>query len=141
VPPGYEEALRSWREDGPAAALRRLQVEGAGDQLIAPLHYLEGLILLDRGRADQAMAAFRRCTFADPGFALGYLAQAGLFTRAGEPRRARAALESAARLVAELDREARVFQGDELRAGALRELVDAQRHLLGAPAGQETVDA
>jgi chemotaxis protein methyltransferase CheR len=141
VPPGYDEALRLWREDRPRAALRRLRVEGAGDQLTAPLHYLEGLILLDRGRAEAALAAFRRCTFADPGFALGHLAQAGLFTQAGSQRRALAALESAARLVAHLDREARVFQGDELRAGALLDLVEAQRRRLGTPAGEETVDA
>jgi chemotaxis protein methyltransferase CheR len=141
VPPGYGEALRLWREHHPRHALRLLQVEGSHDQLTAPLHYLQGLILLDGGRAEQAMAAFRRCTFADPHFALGYLAQAGLFTRTGNPGRARAALENAARLVAHLDREARVFPGDELRAGALLELVDAQRRLLGAPARTEAVDA
>jgi chemotaxis protein methyltransferase CheR len=132
VPAGYGEALQLWRENRPEDALRRLQVEGSHDQLTAPLHYLQGLILLDQGRAEQALAAFRRCTFADPSFALGHLAQAGLLTRAGKRSRAKAALENAVCLVADLDPEAHVFPGDELRAGALLELVDAHRQLLGS---------
>jgi predicted Zn-dependent protease len=140
VPAGYGEALQLWREGRSEDALRRLQVEGARDQLTAPLHYLQGLILLDEGRADQALAAFRRCTFADPSFALGHLAQAGLFARAGKRSRARASLENAARLVADLDPEACIFPGDELRAGALLELVDAQRQLLRSHTEPEVVD-
>jgi chemotaxis protein methyltransferase CheR len=140
VPAGYEEALRLWRQDRPDDALRRLQVEGSRDQLTAPLHYLQGLILLDEGRADQAMAAFRRCTFADPSFALGHLAQAGLLARAGNRSRARAALENAACLVADLDPGVRVFPGDELRAGAVLELVDAQRQVLRSHTEQAVVD-
>jgi chemotaxis protein methyltransferase CheR len=140
VPAGYLEALRLWREDRPQDALRRLRLEGSSDPLTAPLHYLQGLILLDEGRPDQALAAFRRCTFADPGFALGHLAQANLLTRAGNRGRAMAALENAACLVADLDPGARVFSGDELRAGALLELVDAQRQVLRPHAGPEVVD-
>jgi chemotaxis protein methyltransferase CheR len=138
--PAYEAAVALWRDDRPEDALRRLRLEGSRGRRAAPLHYLEGLILLDGGRADEALAAFRRCTFADPGFALGHLAQANLFTRAGKHGRALAALESTAGLVAGLDPAARVFAGDELRAGALRELVDAQRRLLHLPATPEAVD-
>jgi chemotaxis protein methyltransferase CheR len=137
--PAYEAAVALWRDGRPGDALRRLRLEGSRGRLTAPLHYLEGLILLDAGRADEALAAFRRCTFADPGFALGHLAQANLFTRAGKRGRALAALESTAGLVAGLDPAARVFAGDELRAGALLELVDAQRQLL-RPATPEAVD-
>jgi tetratricopeptide (TPR) repeat protein len=139
MPVAYREALALWRGERPQEALRRLQLEGSRDQLAAPLHYLEGLILLDGGRAEQALAAFRRCTFADPGFALGHLAQANLLARAGNRRRAAAALEHAAGLVAGLDPEAQVFGGDDLRAGALLELVEAQRQLLGRQ--PEAVDA
>jgi chemotaxis protein methyltransferase CheR len=140
VPAAYQAAVALWKDHRPADALRRLQLEGSRDQLTAPLHYLHGLILLDQGRADQALAALRRCTFADPGFALGHLAQASLFTRAGNRGRAMAALEQAARLVAGLDPQARVFGGDELRVGALLELVDAQRSLLGRRPEAEVVD-
>jgi len=138
--PAYEAARRLWRDGRPDDALRRLRLEGSRGRLTASLHYLEGLILLDAGRADEALAAFRRCTFADPGFALGHLAQANLFTRAGNRGRALAALESTAGLVAGLDPTARVFAGDELRAGALLELVDAQRQVLGLPAAPGAVD-
>jgi chemotaxis protein methyltransferase CheR len=140
APAGYREALRLWREDRPQDALRRLRLEGSRDPLAPSLHYLQGLILLDEGHADQALAAFRRCTFADPGFALGHLAQANLLTRAGKRSRALAALDNAARLVAHLDPGARVFPGDELRAGALLELVDAQRQLLRPRSEPEAVD-
>jgi chemotaxis protein methyltransferase CheR len=140
MPAGYEDAVALWRDGRPEDALRRLRLAGSGERLAAPHHYLQGLILLDQGRADQALAAFRRCTFADPGFALGHLAQASLLTRAGQRRRAMAALDHAAGLVAGLDPGARVFAGDELRAGALLELVDAQRRLLRVPAGTEAVD-
>jgi chemotaxis protein methyltransferase CheR len=140
VPAAYREALRLWREDRPQDALRRLRLEGSRAPLAASLHYLQGLILLDEGQADQALAAFRRCTFADPCFALGHLAQASLLTRAGRRGRAMTALETAARLAADLDPAARVFAGDELRAGALLELVDAQRQLLRPPAQREVVD-
>ena len=136
----YEAALELWRDDRPEDALRRLRLEGSHSRLRAPLHYLEGLILLDTGRADEALAAFRRCTFTDPGFALGHLAQANLFTRAGKHGRALAALERTAGLVVGLDPAARVFAGDELRAGTLLELVDAQRQLLRLPATPEAVD-
>jgi chemotaxis protein methyltransferase CheR len=140
VPASYQEALRLWREDRPQEALRRLRLEGSRAPLAASLHYLQGLILLDEGQADQALAAFRRCTFADPCFALGHLAQANLLTRAGSRSRAMTALENAARLVADLDPAARVFPGDELRAGAMLELVDAQRQLLRPRAEREVVD-
>jgi chemotaxis protein methyltransferase CheR len=139
MPVAYREALALWRGKRPQEALRRLQLEWSHDQLAAPLHYLEGLILLDEGRAEQALAAFRRCTFVDPGFALGHLAQANLLARAGNRRRAATALEHAAGLVAGLDPEAQVFGGDDLRAGALLELVEAQRQLLGRQ--PEAVDA
>jgi chemotaxis protein methyltransferase CheR len=138
--PAYEAAVALWRDGRPEDALRRLRLEGPGGRRTASLHYLEGLILLDTGRADEALAAFRRCTFADPGFALGHLAQANLFSRAGKRGRALAALESTAGLVAGLDPGARVFAGDDLRAGALLELVHAQRQLLGLPATPEAVD-
>ena len=139
MPVAYREALALWRGKRPQEALRRLQLEWSRDQLAAPLHYLEGLILLDEGRAEQALAAFRRCTFADPGFALGHLAQANLLARAGNRRRAAAALDHAAGLVEGLAPEAQVFGGDDLRAGALLELVEAQRRLLGRQ--PEAVDA
>jgi chemotaxis protein methyltransferase CheR len=132
-PAAHEEALRLWRSGLREAALRRLEAVTESRPLAAPLHYLYGLILLDGERTDEALAAFRRCTYADPEFALAHLAQAGLFARMGLRGRARAALETTTRLVAGLEPDAVFFQGDGLTVGDVLELIAAQRELLAPP--------
>jgi chemotaxis protein methyltransferase CheR len=97
------QAVRLWREGEHRRALVVLAAEAARAPLLPGAHYLCGLILLDRGRTVAALAAFRRCTYADPGFVLGYVGQAGVLVRAGERRRAGAALDTASGLLASLD--------------------------------------
>lgn len=130
-------ALGLWREGRYDQALGLLEDEAGRDPLLAGVHYLHGLILVDRGRGDEALAAFRRCAYADPGFAPAYLGQATLFARSGQRRRAGTALANAGRLAAELDPDLPIVAGDALRAAGLRELIVAQRQLLEpAPAGE-----
>ena len=129
----HEEALRLWRAGHAEAALQRLEAVTESHPLAAPLHYLYGLILLDAERTAEALAAFRRCTYADPDSALGHLAQAGLLARMGLLSRARAALETAARLVADLTPDALLLHDDGLTAGDVLELIAAQRELLCPP--------
>lgn len=126
----YEEAFRLWRAGLAEAALGRLQAVTESRPLAAPLHYLSGLLLLDLGRTDESVAAFRRCTYVDPEFALAHLAQAGLFARMGLPGRARKALDAADRLLADLDPDVPFSQGDGLTAGDVLELLAAQRKML-----------
>lgn len=128
-----DEALTLWRAGRPDAALQRLDVVTESRPLAARLHYLRGLILLDRDRTADALAAFRRCTYADPEFGLGHLAQAGLFTRMQLPGRARVALETAARLLAGPEPNLLWSQGDAVTAGDVHHLIAAQRQLLGQP--------
>jgi chemotaxis protein methyltransferase CheR len=132
APTTSEEALRLWRAGLAEAALQQLETDIENYPLAAPLHYLYGLILIDAKRTDEALVAFRRCTYADPGFALGHLAQAHLLVRMGLWRRARAPLETSARLVADLEPDAVVLQGDGLSVGDVLELIAAERELLAA---------
>jgi tetratricopeptide (TPR) repeat protein len=129
----YAEALRLWKAGQADAALRQLATVTASLPLAAWPHYLRGLILLDTERAAGAMAAFRSCTYADPEYALGHLAQAGLLARIGRPGRARAALETAGRLVAGFEPDALLPNGHGVTAGESLELIAAQRTLLRPP--------
>ena len=88
---------------------------------------------MDRDRTAEALAAFRRCTCADPRFALGYLAQAGLLGRMNLGGRARAALDTAVSLIAELGPDALAWQGHDVTPGEIRALIATQRQLLGLP--------
>ena len=129
-PPACEEALRLWRTGLSEDALRLLEAEEDRDPLAAPLHYLHGLILLDRGRTEEAMAAFRCCTYADQGFVLGHLAQACLFVRLGFRDRAMTALENTVRLVAGLQPDDLVLEGDGPTVRDVLDLASTQRELL-----------
>jgi hypothetical protein len=109
------------------------------------LHYLSGLVLLDTGRPAAALAAFRRCTYLDPGFVLGHLGQAGLLANGGQRRRAGAALDRAAALIADLDPDAPVLDAPVLdspglndagpRVAEVRELIATQWRLLEPETG------
>lgn len=129
----HAEALALWRAGHAQTALQQLEAMTESHPLAAPLHYLHGLILLDAERAEEALAAFRRCTYADPACALGHLSQAGLFARAGLRGRALAALENAARLVDELDSDTVLSLGGDVRVGDILELIASHRQLLADP--------
>jgi len=130
----FEVALELWRGGRAEEALRRLEAEAEGHPLTAPLHYLTGLILLEEERTEEAMAAFRRCTYADPSFALGHLAQGIIFAGRGSRRRAVAAMDSAAQLVADLEPDAVLPYADDLTARDVLALVAVQRELLAPDA-------
>jgi chemotaxis protein methyltransferase CheR len=140
-PPGEAtacaRAVRFWRDGQQRLALGVLAVEADRNPLLPHVHYLSGLILLDGGRTAEALAAFRRCTYADPGFALGHLGQAGLLARSGRRQRAGTALDTAAQLVANLDPAAPLLDGDGPRVAEVSELIAAQRWLLGPGAGSK----
>lgn len=86
-------------------------------------HYLHGLILGERGQIDAAVGAVRRSIFADPNFVLGHTALADLLDRAGEPRRARAARQTAIDLLAARPEHDLIAEGDGLTVGRLQTLL------------------
>jgi chemotaxis protein methyltransferase CheR len=148
-------AVRLWQEGRHRQALAILGREADRTRLLPGVHYLYGLVLLDCGMTAAALAAFRRCLYADPEFVLGYVGQAGALARAGQRRRAGAALDTASQLLANLDPDDSISDGvipaDVFSAGAvqggsagamrigvgvevtrLRGLIAAQRQLLDA---------
>ena len=137
-PPAFDVALQLWKMGRADEALRRLEAEAERHPLTAPLQYLTGLILLEEERTDEALAAFRRCTYVDPAFALGHLAQGIVFAGRGSGQRAVIALDSAVRLVADLEPDAALPYADGLTARDVRALVAVQRELL-APDAQEAI--
>ena len=129
------EALELWRGGRAEQALRRLDEAAGRDPLAPSVHYLLGLVRLDLGLRDEALAAFRRCTYADPGFVLGHLAKAGELARRRRPGQAAASLRVAVRLVAALDPDEQVPHGDGLTVRQLRWRASARGALLDP--GQE----
>jgi chemotaxis protein methyltransferase CheR len=127
------QALGLWRGGRPLEAVRRLSEEASRDPLAPGVHYLMGLILLDQGAPDEALASFRRCTCADPGFALGHLAKAGQLARLGLSGQARTSLAQAVELVATLDPDDPVPHGDGLTARQLLSLASAHQALIEPP--------
>jgi tetratricopeptide (TPR) repeat protein len=123
-------AIELWQDGRHEAALAGLAEAAAREPLQPQVHYLCALILLDCGRGAEALAAFRRCTYADPSFAPAYLGQAGLLAGLGEYRRAGVAVEQASRLVAGRDPDEPIVAGADLWVAEARELVASQRRLL-----------
>jgi chemotaxis protein methyltransferase CheR len=132
-----QEAVHLWRNGHPEDALRTLDEAACSDPLAPAVHYLLGLIRLDQGLCDEALVAFRRCTYADPGFALGYVAKAGQLARVGLLAQARTALENAVGLVATLDPDDVVPHSDGLTVRQLLSLAAAHRTLIEPGPGLE----
>lgn len=97
--------------------------------LFAPAHYLEGLLALEDNRPDDAVAALRRCVYADPTWALGHYALGQALIQIGDRRRAAASLRNAERLLLDHPAGEEIMEGDGLTAGRLRELIGVQKEI------------
>jgi chemotaxis protein methyltransferase CheR len=133
----YAAALGLWHTGLQDEALRFLEDEVSRDPDDAALHYLQGLILLDKAQPDEALEAFRRCTCADPAFVAGHVASAGLLARAGLGDRAMVSLRTATHLVAGRDPDEVVLEWDGLTVADVLDLVTTQRRLLAPGRRQE----
>lgn len=99
--------------------------------LLAPAHYLDGLISHELGERDAALGSLRRCIYADPSFALGYIALARLCMAEGQAARARAALRQLSALLAGQDPTAPIPEGDGLMVSQLQMQLQAIERELG----------
>ncbi|MDA8069338.1 MAG: hypothetical protein M0T77_12130 [Actinomycetota bacterium] len=126
------DGLLRWRNGLVDEAAEQLARAAERHPLSAPLHYLHGLILLDAGRSGEALAALRRCTYADHDCVPAHLALACACSHLGMRNRARAALATASRLVAELGPDGRIdtYGLGELTVPEIQELIAAQQQLL-----------
>jgi chemotaxis protein methyltransferase CheR len=68
------------------------------DPLMPAPYHLQGLLLMEAGELDGALAALRRCVYLDPTFVPGHLSLARLLDLMGQPRRASRSIENAARV-------------------------------------------
>lgn len=118
-----------------AGILRWDEAQDFSDQAIAatplwaPAHLLQGLVLSERGRHDDALGALRRCVYLDPGLAVGHLALADALRRSGLSARAARALAEAGRLAVGRPAAEAVPDGDGLTWGRFAELVAARSAL------------
>jgi chemotaxis protein methyltransferase CheR len=126
-----ERAEAIWRGGDHAGALAMLADATGRYPLAADLHFLHGLVLVDGRRPSDAIAAFRRCTYAEPAFVLAHLGLAGALGRVGQRRQALASVDTADRLLADLDAGAAVPHGGGLRPAEVHELIAAHRQVLG----------
>lgn len=100
------------------------------EPMCASAHHLHGLILQEQGQWREALDSFRRCVYADPGFALGHFSLGFLHNRLGEPARACKSFDRASSLLQGTGAEVVVGQDDDLTAGRLREMIEVQKRLL-----------
>ena len=92
--------------------------------LYAPAYYLMGLIHQEAGESDEAMAAFRRCVYVDPGFVMGHLVLADLYAARGQPQRARKHRENAIAVLRRCAPADMVPEGDGLTVADLLQAID-----------------
>lgn len=118
----------------------RLELEAAAkwshtalerERLFAPAHYLQGMVAVEDGRPEDAVAAFRRCVYADPLWVLGHFVLAETLLRLGERRRASGALRNVERLLNGVPPDQEVAEGDGLTVGRLRDLTAMQKEIFG----------
>jgi chemotaxis protein methyltransferase CheR len=118
-----EKAIEVSETEGLRAAGRWLDAALELDPLLAPAHYLRGLILAEGDDLEGACDAFRRAVYADPALVVGHFALAGVAERLGEPDRARRALRNVERLLHDVPDDLPLDNGGGLTAGRLREVV------------------
>ena len=110
-------------------AERQIELALQRQPLLAPVHYLHGLILQATGRPEEAVAALRRCVYADDQLVVGHFALANLLARLGQAARARKALDNVERLLAGRPRDELLSEGDGLTVGRLLELAAVQKEI------------
>lgn len=111
-----------------AAAEHWIELAVQRAPLRAPSHYLYALILQAANRPEEAMAALRRCIYADPLFVLGHVALADLCARLGQARRAQKAIETVAELLAGHPHDELIPEGEGLTVGRILEFIAIQQN-------------
>lgn len=98
--------------------------------LLAPAHYLKGLIYQEQGKLEQSLAALRNCLYADPNFFLGYYNLAGIHKLLLKPHKAMKILLLLEEMLSKFDQDDLVPEGDGITIGQLSKLVSGQKELI-----------
>jgi chemotaxis protein methyltransferase CheR len=100
--------------------------------LSAEAYYVQGTILREMGRADQALDVFRRAVFLDKEFVLAKVQLAECLNDLGQHDRARRELQAAAEMVESKPTSGVVYGDPELSVGRLREMIGSKLRLLSS---------
>jgi len=111
-------------------AERWVQIALERAPLLAPAHCLHGLLLQEAGQPDAALAALRRCIYADADCVLGHYMLAGLYARLSQHRRAAKEYATVSELLHGHAGNELVPDGDGISTGHLLELVSLQSSAL-----------
>jgi chemotaxis protein methyltransferase CheR len=116
-----------------AAALERSLRLARSLPLEPHAHLLLGMLYLDEGRLDPAVESLRRAMFLDKDNAMAHFSLGRAYQQQGQQARAQGAFTQARRLLAARDADQELAHSGGLRAGELRQTVDAQLAALRAP--------
>jgi chemotaxis protein methyltransferase CheR len=113
-----------------AAACRWVGRARAVSNLEPGTHYIEAVIQLERGAAEEARAALERALFLSPGFVLAHVAMARLARDEGRAAKATKHLEAAQAILDAADPEGLADALDGIDNRRLKGAVDALRQLI-----------
>lgn len=115
------------------AARERLADLAREEPLSVATHRLQGLLALEDGEPDAALASLRRATFLDADDPLAQFGLGRVYRALGDENRARAAFRHARRLIASWPGDRPIPGDDGLSAEDLRAGLDAQLATIGDP--------
>jgi chemotaxis protein methyltransferase CheR len=95
-------------------------------------YYVQGTILREMGRADQALDVFRRAVFLDKNFVLAKVQLAECLSDLGQHDRARRELQYAAEMIEGQPAAGVVYGDPEITIGRLREMIGSRLRLLSS---------
>lgn len=97
----------------------------AADKVNTAAHYLRAVILQEQGALDEALLAFKRTLYLEPGFVLGHFALGNLARRQGKARQARRHFTNALALLRDCVDSEPLPCSDGLPAARLREMIES----------------
>jgi chemotaxis protein methyltransferase CheR len=124
------EARRLANEGQLAEALAACDRALAEDKLVAPHHYLRGVILQEHNALDEAVAALKRALYLDPDFVIAHFALGHLHVRKGRSREAARCFANARSLLRTCAPDAVLPESDGITAGRLREILTSMEEAL-----------
>jgi chemotaxis protein methyltransferase CheR len=120
-----------------ARAAREAAAAAERSSLDPALHYLEAMVLVERGRLADAQAALRRAIYLDRELAVAHFALGAVLERLGEPSRAARSYRNAAAIAGHkpADEPAPLAEGESHRAIAAAARARAEQLTAGARRG------
>jgi len=100
----------------------------AADKLNPKLYFMQGIILLDDNKTDDAALALKRVIYLDPNFVIAHFTLGNIYLRLGNNRNADKHFSNVLTLLTTFQPEEIVPESDGLKAGRLKEIVTETIH-------------